>query len=90
MVARTKDTGHSREQACSRLSAQPALDRTWNRVWQSGQSGAVLSMQSTCGFLHELQCYGHRAGDPECPYTETGDIQLELQRRVCEGWNGEE
>ncbi|KAK8815117.1 hypothetical protein WA556_007151, partial [Blastocystis sp. ATCC 50177/Nand II] len=33
---------------------------------------------------YRCKCYGHRAGDPECPYTETGDIQLELQRRIRE------
>ena len=33
---------------------------------------------------YRCKCYGHRAGDPECKYTETGDLNLELQRRIRE------
>ncbi|KAK8813987.1 hypothetical protein WA538_000340 [Blastocystis sp. DL] len=33
---------------------------------------------------YRCKCYGHRAGDPECKYTATGDFNQELQRRVRE------
>ncbi|CBK20454.2 uncharacterized protein [Blastocystis hominis] len=33
---------------------------------------------------YRCKCYGHRAGDPECKYTVTGDLNLELQSRIRE------
>ncbi|KNB46578.1 hypothetical protein JH06_0335 [Blastocystis sp. subtype 4] len=46
--------------------------------------GAAFGKEIRVVQCYRCKCYGHRAGDPECKYTTTGDLGQELQRRVRE------